>query len=118
MRLRVGSRFGGYEIRRLIGAGGTGEVYEAPDIQLRRAVALKVLSKQVAADPQRLTRFTREARLLGVLNHPHIAVLCGTEHQDGIQALVLELAPGPTLPNLSRDRQGIVWRERAGRDAN
>ena len=94
MRLRAGSRFGGYEIRGLIGAGGMGEVYDALDTRLSRVVALKVLSEHVAADPHRLARFAREAQLLGSLTHPNIAALYGIEQHDGVQALVLELVGG------------------------
>jgi eukaryotic-like serine/threonine-protein kinase len=97
MRFRVGSRFGAYAIRHLIGAGGMGEVYEAHDTRLGRAVALKVLSEHVAADPERLHRFTREAQVLGSLSHPNIATLYGFEQHEGVQALVLELAEGSTL---------------------
>src|SRR5262245_475693 len=62
--LAPGMRLGPYEILAPIGAGGMGEVYRARDTQLGRDVAIKVLPAAVAADPQRLARFDREARLL------------------------------------------------------
>ena len=76
MGLVVGTRLGPYEIV-AIGAGGMGEVYRARDTKLGRDVALKVLPADVAADPERLARFEREAQLLASLNHPNIAQIYG-----------------------------------------
>src|SRR4029079_19375228 len=50
-----------------------------------------------SADPDRLGRFAREARLLASLNHPHIGAIYGVEHVSVLNALVLELVDGPTL---------------------
>ena len=80
-----------YEITALIGVGGMGEVYKATDINLKRAVAIKVLPALVAADAERLARFQREAEVLAALNHPNIAQIHGLEKSDGITALVMEL---------------------------
>ena len=55
-----------------------GEVYRARDTNLNRDVALKVLPEVFALDPDRLTRFKREAHLLATLNHPNIAAIYGT----------------------------------------
>ena len=74
-----------------------GEVYLARDTRLGRSVALKVLSDTFAEDPQRMTRFRREAQLLAALNHPNIASIYGVEEFDGQTALVLELVDGETL---------------------
>ena len=74
-----------------------GEVYRARDTNLRREVALKVLPESLAADPDRLARFTREARTLGALNHPHIAQVYGFEEHGGVRALVMELVEGQDL---------------------
>jgi serine/threonine-protein kinase len=60
-------------------------------------VAIKVLPEAFAADPERLTRFTREAHVLATLNHPNIASIYGVEDSGGVPALVLELVEGPTL---------------------
>src|SRR5712692_3072752 len=97
MALAAGTRLGSYEVLSLIGAGGMGEVYRAHDSQLHRDVAIKVLSELFTADPERVRRFEREARLLAALNHPNIAAIYGLEHIDGLPALVLELVEGPTL---------------------
>ena len=71
--------------------------YRARDTKLGRDVALKVLPRLFSADPERLARFEREARLLASLNHPHIAAIYGFEETSGVHALVLELVEGPTL---------------------
>jgi serine/threonine protein kinase len=90
MILDRGSRIGPYEIVSLIGAGGMGEVYSAHDTQLKRNVALKVLSEAFAIDPRRMARFQREAEILASLNHPNIAQIYGVEGR----ALVMELVEG------------------------
>src|SRR5205814_6619783 len=80
-----------------LGAGGMGEVYRARDTKLGRDVAIKILSSSFAADPDRLPRFEREARLLASLNHPNIAQIYGVEEGAGLTALVLELVDGETV---------------------
>ena len=95
--LSAGSRVGPYVVVSLLGAGAMGEVYRARDTKLNRDVALKVLPRTFALDPDRLARFRREAQILAALNHPNIAAIYGLEESDGIQALVLELVEGPTL---------------------
>lgn len=57
MARAVGERLGSYEIHGLLGTGGMGEGYRARDSQLRRQVALKVLSTEFAADAERIARF-------------------------------------------------------------
>ncbi len=74
-----------------------GEVYRAHDTKLNRDVALKVLPAEFASDPERMARFKREAQLLASLNHPNIAAIYGLEECDGVSALIMELAEGPTL---------------------
>ena len=88
---------GPYTIVAPLGAGGMGEVYRATDTRLNRHVAIKVLPAALAADPERLARFQREAQVLASLNHPHIAAIYGLEDANGVQALVMELVEGPTL---------------------
>jgi len=97
MTLSTGTRIGVYEVVGLLGAGGMGEVYRAHDTRLGRDVAIKLLPASLAADPDRLARFEREARLLATLNHPNIAAIYGVEEGGGTMALVLELVEGETL---------------------
>ena len=93
----VGARVGPYAIAARIGEGGMGEVYRAHDSKLGRDVAIKILPHIFTADPERLARFAREARVLAALNHPHIGAIYGLEDADGVPALVLELVDGETL---------------------
>jgi eukaryotic-like serine/threonine-protein kinase len=66
MAFTPGTRLGAYEVLSLVGSGGMGEVYRARDARLNREVAIKVLPEIFAADPERLTRFQREAHLLAL----------------------------------------------------
>jgi eukaryotic-like serine/threonine-protein kinase len=66
MPLATGTRLEHYEILGPLGAGGMGEVYRALDSKLRREVAIKILPLQFARDPSRLSRFEREAHVLGL----------------------------------------------------
>ena len=76
------------------------------DTKLGREVALKVLPRAFANDPDRLARFRREAQVLASLNHPHIGAIYGLEEADGTQALVLELVEGRRSP--ITDRAGAI----------
>src|SRR6202040_732224 len=97
MALSPGSRLGPYEILSPLGAGGMGEVYRARDKRLGRDVAIKILPKEMSADPARKQRFEREAKSISGLNHPHICVLHDVGHQDGMDYLVMECVEGETL---------------------
>ena len=97
MALTKGSKIGPYEIVGLIGVGGMGEVYRARDAQLGRDVALKILGDSFAREPERVSRFGREAKLLAALDHPNIASIYGFEDSGETRALVMQLAEGPTL---------------------
>ena len=100
MTLSPGTRLGPYEIVNPIGAGGMGEVYRAHDTHLERDVAIKVLPRALANDPERLARFDREAKILAALNHPNIAVIYGLVESNGVRALVMELVEGETLTSV------------------
>jgi serine/threonine protein kinase len=93
----IGQRLGNYEVLARLGAGGMGEVYRAHDHSTGRDVALKVLPEAVASDPERLARFQREAKALGVLNHPNIAAIYGVEDRGARPAIVMELVAGEDL---------------------
>jgi serine/threonine protein kinase len=83
-----------------------GQVFRARDTKLGRDVALKVLPDSLAADADRLARFTREAQVLASLNHPHIAQVHGLEDSTGVRALVMELVEGEDLSE--RIRRGAI----------
>jgi serine/threonine protein kinase len=111
MPLTSGTRIGSYEVASLLGVGGMGEVYRSRDSKLGREAALKVLPSSVAADPDRLARFSREAKLLASLNHPNIAAIYGLEDSGSSYALVMELVEGPTLAD--RIKSGPIPAEEA-----
>jgi len=97
----VGTQLGPYRVESLLGAGGMGAVYRATDTVLGRRVAIKMLPADVAADPEWVARFRREAQALAALNHPNVGAIYGLEMVDGRAGsafgLVLELVEGATL---------------------
>ena len=97
MPLIIGTVLGPYEIIGSLGAGGMGEVYRARDAKLGRDVALKVLPDALASDPDRRSRFEREAKTLAALNHSCIAHIYGFEQSGSTAALVMELVEGEDL---------------------
>jgi len=96
----IGTTLAHYHITAAIGAGGMGEVYRATDTKLGREVALKVLPAEVAADPERLDRFRREAIALAALDHPGIVMVFSVEEADGVHFLTMQLVEGEPLEKL------------------
>ncbi len=105
----VGQTIGSYKVLAKLGEGGMGEVYRAHDPRLGRDVALKVLPAEMASDPARLERFTREARAIAALNHPHIVTIYSTEEADGIRFLTMEVVEGQA-PGYADPAGGITDR--------
>ena len=97
LMLTTGTRIGPYEILGQIGAGGMGEVYRALDTRIRREVALKVLPRELAADPDRIRRFEQEALAAGMLNHPNITIVFEAGTHGETAYIVTELLEGLTL---------------------
>jgi serine/threonine protein kinase len=97
LSLPAGTRLGPYEILSPLGAGGMGEVYRARDKKLDRDVAIKVLPQSVAAEPDTLARFEREAKAVAALSHPNILSIFDFGNQDGIAYAVMELLEGETV---------------------
>ncbi len=97
MPLSPGTRLGRYEVVRMLGAGGMGEVYLANDTQLDRTVAIKVLPEHLAGNLELRQRFEREARAVSSLNHPHICTLHDVGHEGDVHYLVMEHLEGETL---------------------
>lgn len=103
-----------YEIESLLGQGGMGSVYRAVDRTLRRPVAIKVISGDVASNPQLKERFLMEARTVAKLRHPNIVAVYSAGDADGLLYFVMELVPGESLRDLLT-REGAVAPERAER---
>jgi tetratricopeptide (TPR) repeat protein/TolB-like protein len=89
-----------YEIVEKLGEGGMGEVWLARDTRLGREVAIKVLSPEVAADPERLERFRREAKAVAALNHPNIVTIHSVEEDGEIPFFTMEHVEGMTLSKI------------------
>jgi serine/threonine protein kinase/Flp pilus assembly protein TadD len=104
-----GTRLGPYEIVKLIGVGGMGEVYHARDLRLRRDVAIKIISTDRATDPRAIARFEHEARAVAALSHPHIVALYDVGNENGVVYAVMELLDGESLTSRIV-REGVPWR--------
>ncbi len=97
MSLSAGTKLGPYEILAPLGAGGMGEVYRARDTRLGRDVAIKVVHPRLASDPDRLSRFEKEARAAAQLDHPNILVVHDVGTHEGSPFIVSELLQGESL---------------------
>jgi Tol biopolymer transport system component/serine/threonine protein kinase/formylglycine-generating enzyme required for sulfatase activity len=93
----TGHILGQYELRELLGRGGMGAVYRAYQRALKRAVAVKVLPAALAADPDFVARFTREAETAAALEHPHIIPVYDYGVEGGTSYIVMRLLGGGTL---------------------
>ena len=101
MPIPSGTKLGPYEILAPIGAGGMGEVYRARDERLKREIAIKVLPSELAADPERRSRFEREARSASALSHPNILSIYDIGSVDHTVYIAMELVDGATLKDLT-----------------
>ena len=95
--LDAGSELGGYVIKSLLGAGGMGEVYHARDLRLDRDVALKVLERSTALNPDYVRRFEEEARAASGLSHPNIVTVYAVGDDANVAYIAMELVRGRTL---------------------
>src|SRR5215472_3859363 len=100
--IQPGTKLGNYQVLRLIGSGGMGEVYEARDEKLSRKVAIKVLPSYLADYPERLRRFEQEAQAAGALNHPNILAVHLMGNFEGMPYLVSELLEGATFREMMK----------------
>jgi TolB-like protein/tetratricopeptide (TPR) repeat protein len=96
----IGSELGHYQVLDRLGEGGMGVVYRALDRKLGREVALKLLPDEVAGDPARIERLTREARAVAGLNHPNIVTIHSIEESGGRHYITMELVRGQSLDRL------------------
>jgi hypothetical protein len=97
---RVGTTFGKYNITRLLGKGGMGEVYEARDTGKGRTVALKILANELSNDVAFRTRFQRESQAAAILQEPHVIPIHDWGEIDGSLYIDMRLVQGQTLLDL------------------
>jgi serine/threonine-protein kinase len=93
----IGRELSHFRVLEEIGAGGMGVVYRGLDLRLNRPVAIKVLSPQALAEPERRERFVREARAASALNHPNIVTIYEIASGEGFDFIAMELVEGESL---------------------
>src|ERR1700682_2573550 len=96
-QLSPGASLSHYRIVSQLGAGGMGEVYLAQDTKLDRKIALKILPADLAANHDRMRRFTQEAKAAAALNHPNIATIHEIGESDSVNFIAMEFINGATL---------------------
>jgi serine/threonine protein kinase len=111
MSTTVGTILGSYEITGLLGEGGMGRVFRARDNRLKRDVAIKILPDRFSHDPDRISRFQREAEALAALNHPNIGAIYDLQEANNSRFLILELVEGDTLAGVLEKRGALPVHE-------
>ena len=101
-----------YTLTGELGKGAMGVVYKAADAQTGQAVAVKVIARDLALEPEMLERFRREGEALRQLRHPNIVGFVDMFQHEGQQVIVMEFAPGGSLRDLLK-REGPLPLERA-----
>src|SRR6266487_6662868 len=91
---RVGTAFGGYRIEAVIGRGGMSVVYRAEHLLLKRKVALKVLTPDLAEDDRFRSRFLRESELAASLDHPNVVAIYDRGEVDGLLYIAMRYVDG------------------------
>ena len=104
--LAAGTRLGNYQVVRLLGEGGMGAVYEGVHLAIGKKVAIKIMSPELAANPDARARFLREAQLTSRVRHPHAVDVTDIGSEAGQPFLVMELLEGEDLASF------IEWRGR------
>ncbi len=101
--LKPGIQIGGYEITRLIGIGGMGQVYEAKQLSLDRRVALKIFSHAVAGSGQVMKQFLLEVRNAAALSHPNIITVYEAAQKDDTAFLAMAYIDGQSVDQILED---------------
>ncbi len=98
--MRVRRKFDHFEIQEELGAGGMGTVYRALDLNLNRAVALKLLQRQHSGNPEFIAQFAKEAAITASINHPHVVKVYSTGKDHGLVYIAMELVDKGSLESL------------------
>src|ERR1700757_5295796 len=109
---REGTQFGPYRLKRLVGRGGMGDVYEAEDTVRERVFAVKLMSQTLSNDPVFRSRMQREARTAGRLQEPHVVPIHDYGEIDGQMYMEMRLIEGTDLDSVLK-RYGPLTPPRA-----
>jgi eukaryotic-like serine/threonine-protein kinase len=109
--MRPMERIGEYFVRRLVGEGGMGKVYEAEERLSRRRVALKVLRPELGRSEEGRQMFISEMNILAHLDHPNIVRSLSSSEVDGDLVMALEFLEGETLRSRLAARGRLPWQE-------
>jgi eukaryotic-like serine/threonine-protein kinase len=107
-------KLGKYAVEARIGVGGMGTIYRAFDPYFERAVAIKVMSAQFAADEEFRARFFREARSTARLHHPNIVSVYDLGEEGGIPYLVMEYLEDQDLRSMISGDAPISLEQQVG----
>jgi serine/threonine protein kinase len=109
----TGKQLGQYRILAPLGEGGMAAVYRAFQPGTERDVALKILPRHYASQPQFLQRFEQEARIIAKFQHPHILPVFDYGHEDGYTYIVMPFVEGGTLAEIMSGRPLPLWQVRS-----
>src|SRR5262245_52316455 len=98
----VGRTLGPYKLETMLGKGGMATVYRAYQTAVKRYVAIKVMSPEIADQPGFVERFGREAEVIASLEHPHILPVIDYGNAEGIHYLVMRYIEGGSLEDRMR----------------
>jgi serine/threonine protein kinase len=104
---RAAERLGGYRLKRRLGTGGMGTVWQASEAGTGRDVAIKLLHPHLANDPEYVRRFEREAQIARSIKSPNVVGVLGSGHDGNSYFLVMEYVDGNTLAGLLRRTQRL-----------
>lgn len=107
-------RLGRYEIEALVGRGGMGSVYRGRDPSLDRTVAIKVLARKLAQDPENVERFLNEARAMARISHPNVIQVFYIGSQGAYHYFAMEHLQGSDLEKIVEDRGPLSIRDALG----
>ena len=107
----IGAVIGGLRIDAVAGRGGMGVVYRAHQLALDRTVAMKIVNRELAGDPEFRERFRREARIAASLDHPHVVPVYHAGEDDGNVYLTMRFVEGTDLASMIAGRGRVEPRD-------
>jgi len=113
LRAQEPRTIGGFQLIKTLGQGGMATVFLARQVSLGREVALKLMSPQIATNPEATDRFLREARVAATVNHPNVISIIDVGQADGQLYMALELVTGGDAAQLAARFGGKLPEARA-----